>query len=146
MPIELRAAFDTLDADTVDKFRRELYSRIREPWVRKVNGRDRVLEHRSNEHDFGVALHAMKVDESARRVAQDRQQRDSDARWRGDHTCPICGRIDRTANSSRIVANVWCEGCRSVDAAQQVAEHAALIVNGKSVGERISDYRKQATP
>jgi hypothetical protein len=145
VPIPLRAAFDTLDAETIDKFRRELYSLIREPWSRKVNGRDRVLNHRSNEGDFAVALHAMKVDEAARRVAQAERRRDTDDRYARDHRCAICHRVDPTAHSSYI-KSALCEPCRDLDAAQRVAEHGALMVNGKTVAELLAAHRKQTTP
>jgi hypothetical protein len=148
VPIRLRAAFDALDAAAIERMKRELYGVIPEPWRRNVSGRPRMLNHRSNPDDFAVALHLTKLDEAARRAGRADDLAASIEQSRRTHTCALCGLVDATAVTASYVGdNRWCRSCRDVQRQQELAEHAALVVDGKTVEQLVAAARKtQATP
>ena len=74
VPIPLRAAFDAIDAATEEKLKKSLHREISEPWMRTIGGRPVIVNHRSNEDDFAIALCWLKVDEAAHRVARDSER------------------------------------------------------------------------
>ena len=110
VPIPLRAAFDELDDATVDRLKRKLYTEIREPWLRDIDGRTVALNHRTNPADFDTALVWLKLDTAARRITRDNQLRTSQEQNQRTHTCKLCGRYDPTARTATgVVADRWCE-------------------------------------
>ena len=118
-------AFAELDDDTIEKFRRELYTEINEPMMRTVGGRPRILNHRTNDDDLEVALHLMKLAEAQRRVRNAEDRRAGAEADRRAHTCQLCGRYDPTAvTGSYVAANQWCELCRDGQHRQELDAHA----------------------
>ena len=81
--------------------------------IRNVAGRPVSIDPASSDDDFAVALTWLKTDEAARRVSRDTGRRTSQEHDRRIHTCKLCGRYDRTANSGKgVAADQWCEPCR----------------------------------
>ena len=90
--------------------------------IRTVAGRPVSVDPASSDDDFAVALTWLKTDEAARRVSRDTERRTSQERDQRIHTCKLCGRYDRTANSGNgVTADQWCEPCRDESGRQQVA-------------------------
>ena len=105
---------------------------VKGPMVRNVAGRPVVVDPKSSDDDFAVALTWLKLDEAARRLSRDNERRTSHEQNQRIHTCKFCGRYDKTANTGNgVTADQWCQLCRDEKARQEIAEHAAHKVNGK---------------
>ena len=93
-----------------------------------------------------LALHLLKRDEARRWVRLEADRKTSEERDLRIHRCRMCGRIDGTALTGSISGDRWCKSCWALQDRQELDEHAALVVDGKSVAELIAiERRKQAT-
>ena len=127
--------------------KRQLYTEVSEPWLRTFGRRSVVVNHRSNESDFDIALTWLKVDEARARVRRADERTASEERSRLTHTCPLCQRVDATAHSDAMLGvTALCQSCLDEWRRQEVSEHAARTVNGKSVAELVAAARRAATP
>ena len=144
VPVELRQAFSEIDDATEEAMKRELWTTVKGEMVRTIGRQQVVIHPKSSDADFNVALTWMKVAEAGRRVARDADRRATEERDRRIHRCKVCHRIDGSALTDSISGDRWCQRCRDEQARQELDEHAALVVNGKSVSELIAAHRKKA--